>query len=412
MAKMEDYRQEFAERGSTLLSGRLFQGDRVLWSILVMLAIASVLVVYSSTAKMAYDNAAIRSTSSFLITQIVYLGVAIVIVYMSYLANVRFYYRFIPAAFWLSIGFTLLAYAIGSSTNGASRWINILGFQFQPSEALKIATMIYLARQLSMRQGAIARLKILPSMNITTWSSPAQQKIIKDGFRYILMPVLLACGVVAPAHTSSALIIFGASMVVLMIGRISWNELWRVMRFVIILGMLYMVIGAGRSATAGGRVSQWIETWTTTRMHIPPEDLSDTERSMIAIYNGGLTGVGAGKSAMRVEMIHPESDYAYAFLVEEYGSVVGIFMLLMYLWIFFRAITIFRECKTAFPAFMVLGLALLITCRALLHIAVTINFIPETGQTLPLVSRGGSALIFNSIAFGIILGVSRQNGKG
>ena len=130
---------------------------------------------------------------------------------------------------------------------------------------------------------------------------------------------------------------------------------------------------------------------------------------MIAIHNGGILGEGAGQSAMRVEMIHPESDYAYAFFVEEYGLLLALVLLMLYLWIFFRAIEIFRRCGTAFPGLLVLGLALLITCQALLHIMVTVNLIPETGQTLPLISRGGSSTLFTTIALGMILSVSRQN---
>ena len=130
---------------------------------------------------------------------------------------------------------------------------------------------------------------------------------------------------------------------------------------------------------------------------------------MIAIHNGGVLGVGAGQSAIRVEMIHPESDYAFAFFVEEYGMLLGLALMMLYLWIFFRAIEIFRRCGTAFPGLLVLGLALMITCQALLHIMVTVNLIPETGQTLPLISRGGSSTLFTAIALGMILSVSRQN---
>ena len=161
-----------------------------------------------------------------------------------------------------------------------------------------------------------------------------------------------------------------------------------------------MTLNLGRSETAEGRVSTWIHLWTRSQTDKPIEHLTDTERSMIAIYNGGIFGEGAGQSAMRVEMIHPESDYAYAFFVEEYGIVLAVALLMLYLWIFFRGIEIFRRCGTAFPGLLVLGLALLITCQALLHIMVTVNLIPETGQTLPLISRGGSSTLFTTIASG------------
>ncbi len=386
-----------------------FSGDRVLWVIIAVMAIISVLVVYSSTAKMAYDANTIRSTSSFLRQQFVILGIGILLLFVSHKVNYQIVRFFTPAAFIISIGLTLLAYVIGSATNGASRWIPIGGFQFQPSEALKVATILYLARALTIRQNVINRLRIVPSFNPFLWGLPGQKKIWLEGTLPILMPLFLACAVIVPAHTSSAILLFVASLVVMMIGRVRWIELLKVILIVIMVGAVYVLIGAGRSDTASNRVSTWIEILTTDRKKINIQDLTDTERSMIAIHNGGVFGEGAGHSAMRVEMIHPESDYAFAFFVEEYGLILSLIVVMLYLWLFFRAIEISRECKTAFPALMVLGLAVMITCQALLHIMVPVNLTPETGQTLPLISRGGSSFFFTSRALGLILSVSRQN---
>ena len=172
------------------------------------------------------------------------------------------------------------------------------------------------------------------------------------------------------------------------------------------------ILGLGRSHTAGGRISTWIEVWTEDRTTIDVQELSDTERSMIAIHNGGFMGRGAGQSAARVEMTHPESDYAYAFFIEEYGIVIALLLMALYLWIFYRAIEIFHHCPKKFPSMMSLGLAMLITGQALLHIMVTVNILPETGQPLPMISRGGSSLLFTSVALGLILSVSRQNIEG
>ncbi len=387
-----------------------FKGDRVLWIIIAALAIFSILVVYSSTAKMAYDDAAIKSTSQFLQQQIgslVFGGIALFA--SAYLFSSQFFRGVAPWVFGLSLLLTFAVYFFGSSTNGAARWISIFGFQFQPSEALKVSTIMLLARELAARQLNIEKLRIVPTWRFWMWGSKSQSRILKEGFCPILLPMLVACAVVLPAHTSSAILLFGSSMVVMMMGRVRFSELRKIVTMMVVMGGIFYVIGAGRSDTAGGRVSTWIELWTGDRSEISPEDLTDTERSMIAMHNGGLTGVGAGKSVMRVEMIHPESDYAFAFFVEEYGSLLAITVMLLYLWIFFRAITIVERCGTIFPALLVLGLAMMITTQALLHIAVTINLIPETGQTLPLISRGGSSLLFNAIAMGMILSVSRQN---
>jgi cell division protein FtsW len=164
----------------------------------------------------------------------------------------------------------------------------------------------------------------------------------------------------------------------------------------------------GRSDTAKGRISTWVDLWTTDRTEIPADELSDTERSMIAIHNGGILGRAAGQSTVRVEMTHPESDYAFAFFVEEYGIGLAMILVALYVWIFFRAIEIFDKCPKRFSALLALGMALLITFQALLHIMVAVNLFPETGQNLPMISRGGTSQIMISLALGAILSVSRQ----
>lgn len=389
---------------------RFFSGDRVLWIIVAALAVISVLVVYSSTAKMAYDAHTMRTTSHFLHQQLIILIVSLFVMLVVQKIDCRIYNLFTRPVYFLSVLATLAVYFIGSTTNGAARWIPLGPFQFQPSEALKVATVLFLARQLAVRQSKIDRIRIVPSLRFWTWStSPAQRKIWREGAWPILAPVMASCLVIFPAHTSSAVLVFMASWVMMLIGRVRLSELMKLVGLAAAGIVLVMTLNLGRSETAEGRVSTWIHLWTRVQTDKPIDRLTDTERSMIAIHNGGILGEGAGQSAMRVEMIHPESDYAYAFFVEEYGIVMAVVLLMLYLWIFFRAIEIFRRCGTAFPGLLVLGLALLITCQALLHIMVTVNLIPETGQTLPLISRGGSSTLFTTVALGMILSVSRQN---
>ena len=389
---------------------RLFSGDRVLWIIIVVLSVISVLVVYSSTAKMAYDAHTVRSTSHFLQQQVMILGLSFGIMLFVHKIDCRIYFYLTRPAYFLSLLLTVAVYFIGATTNGAARWIPLGPFQFQPSEALKVATVLFLARQLAGRQSKIDKIRIVPSLKFWTWrSSREQRRIWREGTWPILMPVVVSCAVIFPAHTSSAVLVFMASWVMMLIGRVRLGELVKLIGLACIGIVFIMTLNLGRSETAEGRVSTWIHLWTRSQTEKPIEHLTDTERSMIAIHNGGVFGEGAGQSAMRVEMIHPESDYAYAFFVEEYGIVQALVLLMLYLWIFFRGIEIFRRCGTAFPGLLVLGLALLITCQALLHIMVTVNLIPETGQTLPLISRGGSSTIFTTIALGMILSGSRQN---
>lgn len=389
---------------------RWFTGDRVLWIIVAVLAVVSILVVYSSTAKMAYDAHTVRTTAHFLRQQLLILFLSLGVMVVVQRLNSSFYHAAARWVYYLSLLLTLAVYFLGTTTNGAARWIPLGPFQFQPSEALKVATVMFLAMQLAARQTKIDKLRIVPSWRFWTWRTDRlQRRIWREGTYPILLPVVAACVVIVPAHTSSAALLFLASWVMMLVGRVCGGELMKLIGWALVGFCLLMALNLGRGATAEGRLSTWVKLWVLPQDAKPIEDLTDTERSMIAIHNGGVLGVGAGQSAIRVEMIHPESDYAFAFFVEEYGLLLGLALMMLYLWLFFRAIEIFRRCGTAFPGLLVLGLALMITCQALLHIMVTVNLIPETGQTLPLISRGGSSTLFTAIALGMILSVSRQN---
>ena len=311
------------QSGLRALVGSVFTGDRVLWIIIAALAVISVLVVYSSTAKMAYDAHTARSTAHFLRQQVGILILCVPIIVIVHKINCRVYNRLAQPVYVLSLLLTLAVYFIGATTNGAARWIPVAGFQFQPSEALKVATILLLARRLSSCQSKIDRIRIVPSLNPFRWGRPAQRKIWREGTRPILLPVVLSCAVIFPAHTSSAMLVFLTSLVMMLIGRVRVSELVRLVGLACAALLLAGLLNLGRSETAGGRVSTWIDLWTSSQTEKPIDRLTDTERSMIAIHNGGLLGEGAGQSAMRVEMIHPESDYAYAFFVEEYGIILA-----------------------------------------------------------------------------------------
>ncbi|MBO7195278.1 MAG: FtsW/RodA/SpoVE family cell cycle protein [Alistipes sp.] len=400
------------ESGFTEGVKRLFGGDKVLWVIVVALMVISLLVVYSSTAKMAYMPNSGSSTTAFLRKQLFMLAACVVIIFVVHRINSDVFRRLAKPVFWISLGLTLAAYFVGVKTNDAARWINIMGFQFQPSEMLKVGTIMYLARALADKQSVVRNIRIVPSLKFWTWSTPKQRRIIKEGAMPLFFPIILSCAIIIPAHTSSALLVGALSLVMLYIGRVKWADLFRIVGLAVAGFALLMLLGLGRSETAEGRLSTWWKLWTENRTEVMAKDLTDTERSMIAIHNGGIMGRGAGQSAVRVEMTHPESDYAFAFFVEEYGIVLSMILIALYVWVFFRAIEIFDKCPKKFPSMLSLGLAMMITSQALLHIMVTVNIFPETGQTLPMISRGGSSLLFTAVSLGMILSVSRQTEEG
>ena len=393
-----------------LQGGRIFEGDRTLWIIYAVLIVISILVVYSSTAKMAYDVTSRLTTTESLRQQIMYvLVMSLPLIFIAHKINYNFYRYTTRLGYWLFIILTVVTYFIGATTNGAARWLPIGPIQFQPSEGLKIFTILMLARAMEKRQDVITKIKLLPtSLKINT---PEQRRIIRENTIPLLGPIILSCIVIAPAHISSAVIVGMVSVIMLYIGRVRKWEIFRFCSLTVIAAVLgfslLSLIGIGRGSTASGRLSTWITEWTTDGKKDVVNDLSDTERAMIAIHEGGFIGEGAGHSSSRAVVIHPESDYAYAFFTSEYGFIAAIVLMLLYLWITFRSIEICRRCPTAFLTFMTAGLGLLITCQAMIHILVQVNFLPETGQTLPFISRGGSSLMFMSIALGMILSVSR-----
>lgn len=389
---------------------RILEGDRTLWIIYAVLIVVSILVVYSSTAKMAYDITSHLTTTESLRQQIMYILVmSLPLIFIAHKINYNFYRYITRIGYWLFICLTILTYFIGATTNGAARWLPIGPIQFQPSEGLKIFTVLMLARCMERRQDVITKIKLLPTS--LKLRSAEQKRILRENTIPILGPIILSCIVIAPAHISSAVIVAMVSVIMLYIGRVPKWEIFKFCSIACIAAVvgfaLLSLVGIGRGGVAGDRLTTWITEWTTNGQKSRVNDLSDTERAMIAIHEGGFMGEGAGHSSSRAVIIHPESDYAFAFFTSEYGFIAAIVLMLLYLWITFRAIEICRRCPTAFLTFMTAGLGLLITCQAMVHILVQVNFLPETGQTLPFISRGGSSLMFMSIALGMILSVSR-----
>ncbi|MFI3286698.1 MAG: FtsW/RodA/SpoVE family cell cycle protein [Rikenellaceae bacterium] len=384
----------------------LIFGDRVMWVIVAILSIVSVLLVFSSTAKMAYDISAATSPFKYLLTQLFYLVISLVAMTVMHRFSVRFY---LDKTWWILIicvGLTTLAYFLGGATNGAARWIPLGPIHVQPSEALKVAIVLHLSAMLSRNPKQVKNLRLTPALK--KGSKALNRKILNEGIIPITLPIYISTVVILMAHTSSAIVLFGVSLVILFIAGVKKFEIFKLGLYAVGFALLFSLFGLGRSDTAGGRMETWVETWSSDRTLIKVDDISDTERSMVAIQNGGLWGVGAGQSSMRVEMIHPESDYAFAFFVEEYGLILSALLLLLYLWIFFRAMWIFERCRDPFRELLVLSLASLILIQALLHIMVSVNFAPETGQILPLVSRGGSALFCTYMAFMLMLSISAK----
>ena len=392
-------------------SSRVFEGDRTLWIIFWVLITISILVVYSSTAKMTYEVGSNMSLFDALQKQIMYVMMAIMLIFVVHKIDYKVYMRLSLLFYIVFVACTIATYFVGVNINDSSRWLKIGFFTFQPSEGLKITTILMLARAMESRQAIINNIKILPTT--LKFKSKEFKEVFRNNTIPLIGPVVVSCGVILPAHTSSAAIVFITSLIMLYIGRVHLKEIMKFFMVVFSVGMLgilsLVMLDAGRIDTAKNRITKWTHEWTHESTATTINDISDTQRALIAIREGGIVGKGAGQSTSRVLVTHPESDYAYAFFISEYGVIAGLILILLYIWIFFRAMDIGQQCRTPFPTLMTLGLGLLITGQALLHILVQVNFMPETGQTLPFISRGGSSLLFSTLALGMIISVSRTN---
>lgn len=393
---------------------RLLKGDRVLWIIVPILLLLSILVVYSSVANLAYRTGGSNGTvGDLFFNHLMHIAAGVVALFFAYFMGSKVYYKLSIPIYVICLILTLLTYFIGRETNDASRSISLGFIAIQPSEFLKAATVLLMARQLDLKKDVIEKLKIVPSFNPLNWISKPklrkQWQIIKEGTLPVLAPIVIACAAVIYAHNSSAMLIFFIGFLMLYIGRVHWRELVKILVLVIAAAALYIGLGIGRSSTALNRLSSFgAEKEWATRVG----DLSDSDKAMIAIYDGGVTGMGAGRSVMRARMTHPESDYIFAVFIEEYGSIMAFVLLTMYIWIFLRAVHLFRRSGWLFGGLLILGFATMITVQAFLHIMVSLNIFPETGQNLPLISRGGSSMLCMGAVFGAILGISRQIENG
>jgi cell division protein FtsW len=287
-----------------------------------------------------------------------------------------------------------------------------VGITFQPSDFLKVTTVVMLALQLARRQKVIEKISLLPTFHQIKYDPLKAREILRSHTLPVFGIILLSCSFIVPENMSTALLMGATCVIMLIIGRVKWADIGRFMIIAAVVGSILiggMMImksftgGENRTGTWGKRITAFISPESVDEHY-----LYQPRQAKIAIAMGKFWGRGVGNSAQQHMLPKAESDYAFAFLVEEWGFVGAIFAVALYLWIFYRAIVIFNSCGTAFPCLLVLGLAFLVSFQGLLHMMVSTGLMFQTGLVLPLISQGGSAELFTSMAIGMILGVSRQ----
>lgn len=381
------------------------RGDKYIWSVVVLLAIISLLAVYSATGSLAYKYYD-GNTSVYLFKQLAFIIIGVLVVYFMHRVNYTIYSR---VALWLYlISIPLLVYTLffGVEVNDASRWIRlpVINLTIQTSDLARLALFMYLSRQLSRKQKDI--------------------KDFKKGFLPLIIPVAIICVLIMPANLSTAMLTGLTSLLLMFIGRVNIKHILLVLFIAAIPVLLIVAIAMSTydgnnsndshktiatTLNSMGRFGTWVQR-TQDFIYAKDEDIPyQVQQQNIAIANGGvLFGLGPGNSRQRNYLPQAYNDSIYPIIIEEYGLLGGLFIIFLYLVFLFRCIRVFRKCPYAFGAFLALGLSFTLVIQAIANMAVGVNLIPVTGVTLPLVSMGGSSFLFTCASIGIILSVARN----
>lgn len=365
------------------------KGDRWIWLIIILLSLISILAVYSATGTLAFKQG--KTVEKLLLTKhLIFVVMGIGMIYIAHLLDYKYYAGISKILMIITIPLLFYTLIFGTSLNDASRWVKIpiIGLTFQTSDLAKLALITFLARMLTKKQENI--------------------KDVKTSFIPIMGSVCLVFVLIALANLSTALMLFGVSILLLIIGRISIKQILIVCAGGFVLLMFVFFLGPRRE-TYKSRISSF--------MH-PELQHSDktfqADQSKIALATGGFFGKGPGNSTQRNFLPHPYSDFIFAIIVEEYGILGALIIIILYLVLLYRCVRIVTQSPKAFGALLAAGLSFSLTIQAFANMAVAVGLGPVTGVPLPLVSMGGTSMIFTSIAFGIILSVSRdveENGK-
>ncbi|MFZ1455943.1 MAG: FtsW/RodA/SpoVE family cell cycle protein [Saprospiraceae bacterium] len=360
------------------------KGDRSVWLIVLLLSLFSLLIVYSTSGSQVYKFNTNHGTEYYLIRQLLFIGIGLLVTYTLYRLHYMVYAKLAPILMIIAVPLLVYTALFGPEINDASRWIKIpiLELSFQTSDFAKVALIMFVARSLAIRQDYI--------------------KDFKGAFVPIIAPVILFCALIAPSNLSTAALLFVTCFLMMFIGRIS-------LKYVFLLVLLGAVVFAGLFIIGQYFPEHFrVETWLS-RIHdfLYSDGSFQVQQSKIAIAEGGMFGLGPGNSIQRNLLPYAYADFIYAIICEEYGFIGGVLILLMYLWLLIRTVSLVTRCPKTFGAMLAIGLTLNIVITAFANIAVSVKLVPATGLTLPMISMGGTSFLFTCASFGIILSISR-----
>ncbi len=365
------------------------KGDKAIWAVVALLALFSFLPVYSASSNLVYVVGK-GTTIGHLVKHALLLFLGFGIIFGVHRIPTHFFKGLSLIA--MPIVLLLLGYTLAQGTTidgaNASRWIRIpfVGFTFQASGLALVVLMIYVARYLSK----------IKDKNIT----------FKESIVPLWMPVFLVVMLILPANFSTAGIIFSMVLLLCFLGGYPIKYLVGILGTGLLALTLFIVVAKAVPDLFSNRVDTWMNRIENFAGTGDTEGDYQIEKAKIAIATGGIVGNGAGKSVMKNFLPQSSSDFIYAIIVEEYGLVGGFALMFFYLLLLFRIVVVANGNTTAFGKLVVLGVGLPIVFQALLNMAVAVELFPVTGQTLPLISSGGTSSWMTCLAIGIILSAS------
>jgi len=359
------------------------KGDPFIWSIIMLLSLISVAVVYSASSSLAFQKKD-GDTMYYLIKHGGLIVGSLILVWLAHKVDYKYYSRLSRLALIISVPLLLFTFLMGTESGGATRWLTIpiINQSFQPSDLAKLALIANLASMLAKRQASI--------------------EDFKGSFIPIVMWCGVICGLIALSNLSTAMILFSTCLLLMFIGRVPVKYLFMLIMVGAICGTIALTLGQ-RLGTAINRVKQFAAIFLDENAEIPYQ----AEQAYIAIWNGGLLGKGPGNSDLKYFLPQSSSDFIYAIIIEEYGFIGGIFILFLYLALLYRGMKTVVKSDRAYGGLLSAGLAFSLVGQAMINMGVAVGLGPITGQPLPLLSMGGTSLLFTGLSLGIILSVSR-----
>jgi cell division protein FtsW len=370
------------------------KGDRVIWSFVALLALFSFMPVFSASSNLAYIGHGTGNTLGYLVKHLAHICIGFLIIYGVHKVPYHYFRAISKVALpvvWLLLAYTLLKGTVIAGAN-ASRWIQVpfIGITFQTSTLASMVLFIFVARYLSKNRDE---------------DEPFQVSLIQ-----LWMPVFVTLMLILPANFSTTALIFSMVLMLTFIGKYPLKYIGFIIGSGIAMFLFFLLLAkAFPESRFFSRVGTWgsrIENFTTDK---PDEDDYQIEKAKIAIASGKLGGLGPGKSVQKNFLPQSSSDFIYAIIVEEYGLIGGLTILGLYLLLLFRFVIASHKASTLFGKLVVVGLGFPMIFQAMINMAVAVELLPVTGQTLPLISSGGSSIWMTCFALGIIISVTKKD---